>query len=106
MARIFHHNFFAGINHENRYRDRNSFYVQAEARRELFWRIGGVLFAGCGNVYSNLSAFQLKAMKYVVGLGGRFRPFKNEKLNLRLDNCHDIIWLAGYLKRNVIYRIN
>jgi outer membrane protein assembly factor BamA len=74
-----------GIDHENRYRDKNSFYVQAEGRRELFWRLGGVLFAGFGNVYPSLPEFQFKEMKYIFGLGGRFKPFKNEKLNLRMD---------------------
>jgi outer membrane protein assembly factor BamA len=74
-----------GIDHENRYRDKNSFYVQAEARRELFWRFGGVLFAGFGNVNSSLTDLQFKEMKYVIGAGGRLRPFKNERLNLRMD---------------------
>ncbi len=74
-----------GIKHENLYRDRNAYYLQMEGRRDLFWRIGGVLFAGLGGVNSTLSEFQFKDLKFVYGIGGRFRPFKNERLNLRLD---------------------
>jgi hypothetical protein len=74
-----------GIKHENYYRDRNAYYFQFEGRRELFWRIGGVLFAGVGGVDPTLSAFRFNELKYVFGIGGRFRPFKNEKLHLRLD---------------------
>lgn len=74
-----------GIKHENLYRDRNAFYFQFEGRRELFWRLGGVLFAGAGEVFPSLSEFQFKNIKYVYGIGGRFRPFRDEKLNLRLD---------------------
>jgi outer membrane protein assembly factor BamA len=74
-----------GIEHENRYIDRNSYYIQVEGRRDLFWRIGGVLFAAAGNVNSRLSEFGLTNLKYVFGIGGRFRPFKNDRLNLRMD---------------------
>jgi len=74
-----------GINNENRYRDNHAYYLQVEGRRELFWRLGGVIFAGVGNVNNRLSDFEFNSLKYVFGIGGRFRPFKNEKLNLRLD---------------------
>ncbi len=74
-----------GIKHENLYRDHNAYYFQLEGRRHLFWRIGGVLFAGVGEVNASLTDFQFKTVRYVFGIGGRFQPFKNEKLNLRLD---------------------
>ena len=74
-----------GIDHENYYRDRNAYYFQFEGRRELFWRIGGVLFAGVGGVSRTLSDFRFGDLKFVFGIGGRFRPFKNENLHLRLD---------------------
>lgn len=74
-----------GIEHENYYRDRNAYYFQFEGRRELFWRIGGVLFAGVGGVSKTLTGFRIRELKYIFGIGGRFRPFKNEKLHLRLD---------------------
>jgi hypothetical protein len=74
-----------GIEHENRYRDQIAYYAQVEGRRELFWRFGGVLFAGAGQVSPGLSDISFSKLHYVVGIGGRFRPFKDEKLNLRLD---------------------
>ncbi|HLF34596.1 MAG TPA: BamA/TamA family outer membrane protein [Cyclobacteriaceae bacterium] len=74
-----------GIEHENRYIDRNAYYLQVEGRRDLFWRLGGVLFAAAGNVNSRLSEFGFRDIKYVFGIGGRFRPFKNDRLNLRMD---------------------
>ena len=74
-----------GIVHENRYIDRNAWYIQVEGRRHLFWRLGGVLFAGIGNVHDRMSGFNPGHLKYVLGIGGRFRPFRNDLLNLRMD---------------------
>jgi len=74
-----------GINNENRYRDKHAYYVQIEGRRTLFWRIGGVIFAGVGDVNRQMKDFSFNTMKFVFGIGGRLRPFKNEKLNVRLD---------------------
>jgi hypothetical protein len=74
-----------GIEHENRYRDRIAWYTQLEARRELFWRLGGVIFAGVGKVAGDVSEMNSSGLHYVVGIGGRFRPFKDEKLNVRMD---------------------
>jgi outer membrane protein assembly factor BamA len=74
-----------GIEHENRYTDKNAYYFQAEGRRHLFWRIGGVLFAGLGDVNSNMNQFSFKSLKFVYGIGGRFQPLKTESLNIRLD---------------------
>ncbi len=74
-----------GIKHENLYRDRNVYYFQLEGRRYLFWRLGGVVFAGLGGIDNYLSKFRFNNLKFIYGLGGRFSPFKNEKLNLRLD---------------------
>ena len=59
--------------------------MQAEYRRTLFWRLGGVAFAGFGDVAPGLGKFQFDELKYVVGLGGRFQAMKDEKLNVRLD---------------------
>lgn len=74
-----------GIKNENLYRDKVSWYAQVEGRKELFWRLGGVLFAGVGNVGPDLSAFAPRQLKAIVGAGGRFRPIKDQKLNVRLD---------------------
>jgi outer membrane protein assembly factor BamA len=74
-----------GIENSRLYLDKQSFWMQAEYRRELFWRLGGVAFAGFGDVAPGLSEFNFNELKYVVGLGGRFQALKDEKLNIRLD---------------------
>lgn len=74
-----------GIENSNLYLDKQSFWVQAEYRRKLFWRFGGVAFAGFGDVAPGLDEFRFNELKYVAGLGGRFQAMKDEKLNIRLD---------------------
>ena len=74
-----------GIENSRLYLDKQSFWMQAEYRRELFWRFGGVAFAGFGDVAPGLGDFRFEELKYVVGLGGRFQAMKDEKLNVRLD---------------------
>ena len=74
-----------GIENANLYIDKQSFWMQAEYRRKLFWRFGGVAFAGFGDVAPGLNKFVFSEFKYVMGLGGRFQAMKNEKLNVRLD---------------------
>lgn len=74
-----------GIENSNLYIDKQSFWMQAEYRRELFWRFGGVAFAGFGDVAPALDQFRFNELKYVMGLGGRFQAMKDEKLNVRLD---------------------
>lgn len=74
-----------GIENSNLYIDKQSFWMQAEYRRELFWRFGAVAFAGFGDVAPGLHKFKFDELKYVVGLGGRIQAMKDEKLNIRLD---------------------
>ncbi|MEP3388620.1 MAG: BamA/TamA family outer membrane protein [Reichenbachiella sp.] len=74
-----------GIEHRNLYRDRQLMYFQVEARQELFWRFGGVVFAGVGEVFDSFSEFGTDKIRAVYGLGGRFRALKDEKLNFRMD---------------------
>lgn len=74
-----------GIENANLYLDKQSYWMQAEYRRDLFWRFGGVAFAGFGDVAPKLNNYKFDELKYVVGLGGRFQALKDEKLNLRLD---------------------
>jgi len=74
-----------GIENANLYLDKQSFWMQAEYRRKLFWRLGGVAFAGFGDVAPGLDQFRFDELKYVVGVGGRFQAMKDEKLNIRLD---------------------
>lgn len=74
-----------GIANENLYRDKSSWYLQVEGRKELFWRFSGVLFAGAGNVSPSFVDQPFRGTKGVAGFGGRFRALKDQKLNLRLD---------------------
>ena len=74
-----------GIEHENRYTDKQAYYIQAEGRRHLFWRLGGVLFIGLGDVNQSMKDFSLTSLKFIYGIGGRFQPIRSEKLNIRLD---------------------
>ena len=70
-----------GIENANLYLDKQAFWMQAEYRRHLFWRLGAVAFAGFGDVAPGLDKFRFDEMKYVMGLGGRFQALKDEKLN-------------------------
>lgn len=74
-----------GLSHKNLYMDRQSYFLQAEVRQELFWRFGGVLFAGMGDVAPTLSDFSLDNNRFIFGAGGRFQALKDEKMNIRLD---------------------
>ncbi len=74
-----------GIAHRNLYRDKNSMFFQVEGRQDLFWRFGGVLFAGVGQAFNSFSAMNTDNFRFVYGLGGRFQAMRDQKLNLRLD---------------------
>ncbi|MEM8896390.1 MAG: BamA/TamA family outer membrane protein, partial [Bacteroidota bacterium] len=73
-----------GIANENLYRDKNAVFLQAEARKDLLWRFGGVLFAGAGTVYNDWSN-PVEEVRVVYGLGARFQTLKDQKLNVRVD---------------------
>ncbi|MEN7549511.1 BamA/TamA family outer membrane protein [Rapidithrix thailandica] len=74
-----------GIENVNRYLDKQAMYVQAEYRRKLFWRLGGVVFTGAGEVSDRLNGFRLSEWKYVYGMGLRFQPIKGQNMNIRFD---------------------
>ena len=74
-----------GIGHKNLYRDRQSVYFQVEGRQELFWRFGGVVFAGVGQVFDKFKDLNVNNTRMVYGLGGRFQAIKGKKMNVRLD---------------------
>ncbi len=67
------------------FQNRRMFAVQAEYRRELFWRVGVVGFAGVGGVERNWSDFRLDGMLPAGGAGLRFRLDKKNKINYRID---------------------
>ncbi|MEO9965530.1 MAG: BamA/TamA family outer membrane protein [Reichenbachiella sp.] len=85
LTKIGGNNRLRGIEHRNLYRDRQAFYFQAEIRQELFWRFGGVIFGGAGEVFDSFNDFDGGDLHYIYGIGGRFQALKGEKLNFRLD---------------------
>lgn len=74
-----------GIANASLYRDKHLVYTQVEYRRPLFWRLGMVAFAGVGDVAAHIKAYDLRSLKYVVGIGGRFAAIPKDRLNLRAD---------------------
>ena len=74
-----------GIQHRNLYKDNNSMFFQVEGRQDLFWRIGGVLFAGVGQAFESFNSMSADNFRFVYGIGGRFQAMRDQKLNLRLD---------------------
>ena len=69
----------------NRYRDNNFMATQVEYRFPLFWRFGGVSFAGIGDVFNSVDDLRFDRIKYSVGGGLRFVIKPAERLNVRLD---------------------
>ncbi|HEX8425347.1 BamA/TamA family outer membrane protein [Hymenobacter sp.] len=71
--------------YEGRYRDRQSVVAQVELRRQLFWRLNGVLFGGVGQVGNTLAGFDDGGLKYTGGAGLRFKFNRRDRLNIRFD---------------------
>lgn len=67
-----------------RYRDHTMFAAQAEYRRDLFWRIGAVAFAGVGNVAPSFDKLDGKLLPS-VGVGLRFKASKSQRVNASVD---------------------
>jgi len=72
--------------YEGRYRDLNAFAGQVEYRRDLWWRLGMVLFAGVGEVFgSEENNFAFSRLQYSLGGGLRFLFDTAQHINLRVD---------------------
>jgi len=69
---------------EGRYRDKHHAMLQAEYRFPLFWRFGGVVFAGTGGVASQVGEV-FNDLRLAYGGGIRFLLNKNEGANVRID---------------------
>ena len=68
-----------------RYRD--NFYAMMQTEyRQYFWRnFGFVVFAGLGDVSSDLLHYRFDNLKYSLGAGLRYKFNKAQKVNLRMD---------------------
>jgi hypothetical protein len=71
--------------YRGRYRDRQYAAAQAELRFPLIWRLGGVAFAGAGQVARSLSGFGFAEFKPSLGGGLRLLVDRRENVNLRFD---------------------
>lgn len=67
-------------------RDRNQMSVQAEWRRQLIGRFGGVLFAGFGGVFDNARDLGWKNTCHSIGLGLRVMINRKERIPMRIDH--------------------
>ncbi|WP_132385970.1 BamA/TamA family outer membrane protein [Novosphingobium sp. PhB165] len=69
-----------------RYRDGASWALQAELRQHLFWRIGGVAFAGVGGIAEDVgSIWKHSTVLTSGGVGLRYLASKDANVNLRAD---------------------
>ena len=71
--------------YNGRYRDNNALIMQAEVRQRLVGRLGGVVFAGVGDVAHRLNEFAVGDLKPTGGLGLRYLISQKEHLNIRVD---------------------
>ncbi|MDR6239115.1 hypothetical protein [Aureibacter tunicatorum] len=70
---------------DTRFIDRIMWFYEAEFRRSLFWKVKGVFFAGFGNVHPQLHDLTLYRTKVALGVGLRYKIFKDQKLHVGLD---------------------
>jgi hypothetical protein len=68
-----------------RFRGKVLSHLQAEYRFPIWWRFGGVLFAGTGNVAETPASFDFTGLKHSIGAGLRFALVPEERINLRID---------------------
>lgn len=68
-----------------RFRDRQALSFEVEYRFPIFWRFGGVVFAGVGQVASSATDMRIERFHVAGGVGIRFTLVPEERLNLRLD---------------------
>ena len=71
--------------YNGRYRDNNAIIIQAELRQRLIGRVGGVAFAGVGDVAHRPGDLFASDMKMTGGLGLRYLISRKEHLNIRVD---------------------
>ncbi|WP_205500733.1 BamA/TamA family outer membrane protein [Rufibacter psychrotolerans] len=69
---------------EGRFRDEDAAVVQADYRFPLFWRIGGAVFGGAGQVSQRIPDFRLNKFHLTGGTGLRYK-LNNEGMVVRGD---------------------
>jgi hypothetical protein len=67
------------------FQDHRMFAVQAEYRRELFWRLGAVAFGGFGGIARHWDEFRSDKLLPGGGVGLRLKLDKANHINYRID---------------------
>jgi hypothetical protein len=68
-----------------RFRENDVMLLQTEYRFPIWWRIGGAIFAGGGEVGHVLSNFTNRGIHPSAGIGLRFLVVPEQHLNVRID---------------------
>ncbi len=71
--------------YEGRFIAKHLAAFQAEYRRNIVGRLGGVVFAGLGGIGDGIEDFGIGNFRYNFGVGLRFLLDNRENLNIRLD---------------------
>ncbi len=74
-----------GIPSPLKYMDNDAWFVQAEYRQHIWWKVGAVAFIGTGRAFSTFENTFFKELHLAGGAGLRFRVLPDDGLNLRLD---------------------
>ena len=70
---------------QGKFRDKNTYILQAEYRMPLWKRFGATVFANGGGIYNKLEDLNFDSFLPAAGVGLRYMIDKNQKINLRLD---------------------
>jgi hypothetical protein len=73
-----------GIPHPYKYIDQYVWYTQAEYRRMIWWRLGGVVYGGMGSSFHEMS-HAVSDTRFTGGAGLRVQALPGENLNFRID---------------------
>lgn len=73
-----------GVPHPLKYNDLHMWLLQGEYRRDLWWRFGAVVFAGCGESFGSYQRVAAN-VRYTAGVGLRIKALPRENLNFRID---------------------
>lgn len=68
-----------------RYKDKHMYALQTEYRLPIYWRFGGTVFAGLGNVAASLDDLDLLDPRFTGGFGVRYGLNPDDGVNIRAD---------------------
>ncbi|MFR9649872.1 MAG: hypothetical protein SNJ33_07735 [Rikenellaceae bacterium] len=79
-----------------RFVDNNAVSMQVELRQDIWWRLSGAVWGGCGNMYSSTRYFDISETLPSYGFGLRFNASNSTIVRLDLGFGSDTI---GFLMR-------